>query len=114
MPLPSSLIECVIWVCTKHSVPYAHRCCSALGKSMGATFRDPCVFNEPGTDDFYIIAGVFNYFVTKLGKDMVSLAETPKLVNFTNHVYGPCGDGKTDDKPFMHKNGDTYYLSWGW
>ena len=81
---------------------------------MGATFRDPCVFNEPGTDDFYIIAGVFNYFVTKLGKDMVSLAETPKLVNFTNHVYGPCGDGKTDDKPFMHKNGDTYYLSWGW
>ena len=27
---------------------------------------------------------------------MITLAETPKLVNFTNHVYGPCGDGKTD------------------
>eukprot|EP01050_Picozoa_sp_SAG11_P040766 SAG11_NODE_17900_length_506_cov_0.832924_1_plen_24_part_10 len=22
---------------------------AALGKSMGATFRDPCVFNDPGT-----------------------------------------------------------------
>ena len=43
----------------------------------------------------------------------MSLAEQPRLVNFTNHVYGPCGDGKTDDKPFLHKFGTTYYLSWG-
>jgi hypothetical protein len=74
---------------------------------------DPCVFNEPGTDDYYMIAGVFEYYVTRLGKDMVSLAEKPRHITFTNHVYGPCGDGKTDDKPFMHKNGDVYYLSWG-
>jgi arabinoxylan arabinofuranohydrolase len=84
-----------------------------LGKSMGATFRDPCVFNEPGTADFYIIAGVFDYFVTKLGKDMVSLAEAPQRVKFTNHVYGPCADGKTADQPFMHKNNGVYFLSWG-
>ena len=38
---------------------------------------------------------------------MVSLAERPRKVNFTNHVYGPCGDGKTDDKPFLHKEGAT-------
>ena len=87
----------------------------ALGAAQHppTTFRDPCVFNEPGTDDYYIIAGVFEYYVTKLGADMVSLAEAPRHVNFTNHVYGPCGDGKTDDKPFMHKKSDTYYLSWG-
>ena len=88
---------------------------TALGKSLSppTTFRDPCVFQEPGTQDFYIVAGVFTYYVTKLGADMVSLGEKPRLVNFTNHVYGPCGDGKTDDKPFMHKQGNTYYLSWG-
>jgi hypothetical protein len=87
----------------------------ALGAAQHppTTFRDPCVFNEPGTDDYYIIAGVFEYYVTKLGADMVSLAESPRHVTFTNRVYGPCGDGKTDDKPFMHKYGDTYYLSWG-
>lgn len=52
----------------------------ALGAAQHppTTFRDPCVFNEPGTDDYYIIAGVFEYYVTKLGADMVSLAESPR------------------------------------
>lgn len=68
------------------------------------TFRDPCVFEDPDTQEHYIIAGVFVYYITKLKPDMISLAETPKLVNFTNHVYGPCGDGKTDDKPFRKSN----------
>ena len=58
-------------------------------------------------------AGVFTYYISKLSNDMTSLAETPRLVSFTNHVYGPCGDGKTDDKPFIHKMDETYYLSWG-
>ena len=55
----------------------------------------------------------YSYYITKLKPDMISLAETPRFVNFTTNTYGPCGDGKTDDKPFLHKNGDTYYLSWG-
>ena len=66
-----------------------------------------------GETEYYIVAGVFTYYITKLKPDMISLAETPKLVNFSTHTFGPCGDGKTDDKPFLHKNGDTYYLSWG-
>ena len=88
---------------------------TAFGNSLNprATFRDPCVFTDPDTEDSYIVAGVFTYYITKLSKDMISLAETPKLVNFSTHTYGPCGDGNTDDKPFLHKNGDTYYLSWG-
>jgi arabinoxylan arabinofuranohydrolase len=88
---------------------------TAFGKSQNppTTFRDPCVFQDPDTKESYIVAGVFTYYITKLNSDMISLAETPKLVNFSTHTYGPCGDGKTDDKPFLHKNGDTYYLSWG-
>ena len=27
--------------------------------------------------------------------------------------YGPCGNHTTDDKPFLHKQGGFYYLSWG-
>lgn len=130
---------------------------AAFGKSLSppATFRDPCVFQDPDSQEHYIIAGVFQYYVMKLSPDMISLAETPKLINFTDHVYGnsllysarsaralvlstlqlysrrkslrndadlanrfapcpgPCGDGNTDDKPFLHKNAGTYYLSWG-
>jgi hypothetical protein len=48
----------------------------------------------------------------KLSADMVSIAETPKHV-IVNNPYGACGDGVTDDKPFIHKNDGWYYLSWG-
>ena len=88
---------------------------SAFGKAQNppTTFRDPCVFQDPDTKESYIVAGVFTYYITKLKPDMITLAETPQLVNFSTHTYGPCGDGKTADQPFLHKNGDTYYLSWG-
>ena len=85
----------------------------AAGLKPPTTFRDPCVFQDPDTKEYYIIAGVFTYYVMKLAPDMISLAETPKLIEFSSHVYGPCGDNKTDDKPFLHKNADTFYLSWG-
>ena len=55
-----------------------------MSPAMGAaqkpptTFRDPCVFQEPGTDDYYMIAGVFEYYVTRLAKDMISFAEVTK------------------------------------
>jgi hypothetical protein len=87
-------------------VHFSDRHHHAFGHNTEGVFED-----EDG--DFYIIAGVFEYYVTKLNTDMVSLAETPKHITFTNHVYGPCGDGKTDDKPFLHKNNGIYYLSWG-
>jgi hypothetical protein len=43
---------------------------------------------------------------------MISLAEKPRLIHIT-HPEGPYGKGKTDDKPFLHRRGDKYYLSWG-
>eukprot|EP00656_Telonema_subtile_P025310 TRINITY_DN27396_c0_g1_i1.p1 TRINITY_DN27396_c0_g1~~TRINITY_DN27396_c0_g1_i1.p1 ORF type:complete len:281 (+),score=39.09 TRINITY_DN27396_c0_g1_i1:346-1188(+) len=43
---------------------------------------------------------------------MVSLNETLRHVTVLDS-YGPCGDNKTDDKPFLHRHQDTYYLSWG-
>ena len=77
------------------------------------TFRDPCVFRDPATGHYFMIAGVFEYYVTRLNSDMISFAESPRHITFTNDVFGPCGFNQTDDKPFMHKNQGTYYLSWG-
>ena len=46
-----------------------------LKEGMAPTeFRDPCVF-EDDDGEFYIIAGVFQYYIAKLGQDMISLAE---------------------------------------
>lgn len=68
--------------------------------------------------EYYIVFGVWDYYIAKLNQDMISLAEQPrKLV--VNNPRGPYNlDGKndekpTDDKPFMHRRGGKYYLSWG-
>lgn len=78
--------------------------------------RDPCVFAD---DDgsYYIIAGVFNYHIAKLNPDMISLAEDPRSVT-VNGAWGCCRwpttpGASTADKPYIHKRGRTYYLSWG-
>ena len=57
-------------------------------------------------------AGVFDYYIAKLGSDMITLAEPLKKV-VVNHPYGPCGANVTDDKPFIHKENGIYYLSYG-
>jgi hypothetical protein len=73
--------------------------------------RDPGIFQEDdGTS--YIVFGTWNYYIARLNEDMVSLAETPRLIEIRN-PEGPYGKGKTDDKPFLHRRRDTYYLSWG-
>jgi len=72
--------------------------------------RDPTVFID---DDgrAYLIFGTFNYFIVRLNDDMISLAETPHAVQF-DRLFGPYGEGKTDDKPSLHKRNGIYYLSW--
>eukprot|EP00475_Leptophrys_vorax_P023794 TRINITY_DN32701_c0_g1_i1.p1 TRINITY_DN32701_c0_g1~~TRINITY_DN32701_c0_g1_i1.p1 ORF type:complete len:450 (+),score=102.13 TRINITY_DN32701_c0_g1_i1:17-1366(+) len=73
--------------------------------------RDPSVFiDEDGSA--YIVWGTFDYFIAKLSHDMISLAETPKALQF-DRKFGPYGEGKLDDKPFLHKHNGMYYLSWG-
>lgn len=84
----------------------------SLGNSLNpkACFRDPAVF-EDDDGSHYIISGVFNYYIMKLGDDLVSLAEAPRHVT-VNNPTGPYG-AQTDDKPFIHKANGLYYLSWG-
>ena len=84
---------------------------TSLGQALGTTIRDPCVFYDVGTDSHFIIFGVYTYFIARLAPDMTSLAEYPRLVTVINPL-GPYGN-KTDDKPFIHKEGAFYYLSWG-
>lgn len=87
-----------------------------LSKELGqqlqppTQIRDPCVFADDDGSQ-YIVFGTFEYYIAKLGEDMVSLAEYPQHLT-VNNPTGPYGS-KTDDKPFLHRYRDTYYLSWG-
>jgi len=73
--------------------------------------RDPGILQDADGAN-YIVFGTFQYFIARLGEDMVSLAETPRRLKVVNPV-GPYAKGITDDKPFLHRRGDLYYLSWG-
>jgi arabinoxylan arabinofuranohydrolase len=88
-----------------------------IGKPLIAKGSTPTLARDPGMlqeDDgtTYIVFGCWDYYLARLNDDMVSLAETPKLL-LLDQKMGPYGPGKTDDKPFLHKRGDEYYLSWG-
>ncbi|MBD0834779.1 family 43 glycosylhydrolase [Aestuariibaculum suncheonense] len=78
---------------------------------------DMAVFEEDN-GEHYIFFGVWDYYVAKLNNDMISLAETPKkiIINNPRGPYNRDGNNKsmpTDDKPFVHKYNNKYYLSWG-
>ena len=72
--------------------------------------RDPDIFID---DDgkAYMIFGAFRYFIVRLNDDMISMGEKAHPV-LINHARGPYGEGKTDDKPSLHKRNGLYYLSW--
>lgn len=72
---------------------------------------DPGVFVDDD-GEAYLVFGVWEYYVARLAEDMISLAEAPRKVEIIN-PEGPYGPGKLDDKPYLHKRGDVYYLSWG-
>ena len=72
--------------------------------------RDPqAMIDDDGKA--YLVFGTFDYFIVRLGDDMISLAETPHPV-VLDRKFGPYGEGKTDDKPSIHKRNGIYYLSW--
>lgn len=90
---------------------------SPLGNKHFMDGRDPGAFtDQDGTT--YLVTGVWNYSIARLGDDMISLAEKPKTIEIIN-PRGPYNDdGKntklpTDDKPYLHKQKGKYYLSWG-
>ena len=92
-----------------------------LGKSMikkGSVPTDPY---DPGIleydGNYYIVFGVWNYYIARLNDDMISLAEKPRKITIIN-PHGPYNlDGQnkeqpTDDKPFIHIYNGKFYLSW--
>lgn len=73
---------------------------------------------EDTNGEFYIVFGVWDYYIAKLNEDMISLAEKPRKIeiNDPRGPYNPDGKNKempTDDKPFLHFYNGKYYLSWG-
>jgi hypothetical protein len=62
--------------------------------------------------DHYAVFGVWDYYIARMGDDMISLAETPRKI-IVNNPVGPYGEGSTDDKPFLHERNGIFYLSWG-
>lgn len=104
------------------------RCGVLVGDTPAGPWRDPlhrplidsnlptkgydmCVFqDDDGTP--YITFGVWDYYIARLNSDMISLAEKPRKI-LIDRKFGPYGEGKLDDKSFLHKANGRYYLSWG-
>ncbi|MBN1436807.1 MAG: family 43 glycosylhydrolase [Sedimentisphaerales bacterium] len=79
--------------------------------AVDTMIRDPGLFkDDDGT--CYIVFGTMQFYIARLNEDMISLAETPRLITI-NNPEGPYGKGKMDDKPYLHKRDGIYYLSWG-
>ena len=94
----------------------------SLGESLKppTNIRDPGVLNDVDTGKQYIVFGACSgakqpddgcYYLAELNEDMVSY-QPPRHIHIAN-AMGPYGPGKADDKPFIHKRGQIYYLSWG-
>lgn len=79
--------------------------------SVPTEIRDPGLFKDDD-GECYIVFGTYTFFIARLNPDMISLAEAPRKITILN-PEGPYGKGKTDDKPYLHKRGNLYYLSWG-
>jgi len=68
--------------------------------------------------NYYIVFGVWDFYIARLNSDMISLAEKPRKI-IINNPRGPYNqDGQneerpTDDKPYLHFYKGKYYLSWG-
>jgi hypothetical protein len=77
---------------------------------------DPGIVEYDG--DYYIVFGVWDFYIARLNEDMVSLAEKPKKITINNprgpyNQDGTNEENPTDDKPFIHRYKGKFYLSWG-
>lgn len=87
----------------------------ALGKPLISPMHDPTILVDDDENKTpYIIYGDKEgggYHIAKLNNDMISLAETPKLINILGAEWEKAP--KWMDKNYIFKYKDTYYLSWG-
>jgi len=77
---------------------------------------DPSIVESDG--EYYIVFGVWDYYIARLKEDMISLAEKPKKITIFNprgpyNLDGLNKEQPTDDKPYIHKYRGRFYLSWG-
>jgi hypothetical protein len=80
-------------------------------KIVNTEVYDPCLFkDDDGT--VYIFFGAWDYYFAPLSDDMRSIKGEPRRITIQNPA-GPYGEGRTDDKVFLHKRDGIYYLSWG-
>jgi hypothetical protein len=84
----------------------------SLGARLNTEARDPGVFADEASGEFYLVFGTFNYYIARLGPDMMSLAEAPRPVVVLN-ATSQNGVGVLDDKPFLHRKGARFYFSYG-
>jgi arabinoxylan arabinofuranohydrolase len=64
---------------------------------------DPTIFIDDDNTPYILFGYKKGYYIAKLNDDMISLAETPKLITIN--------DGWTDDANFLHKHNGIYYLN---
>lgn len=79
------------------------------GSVTGGRDYDPTVFVDDDGEAYIVVGGPEwaypgqgGYFIARLGQDMVSLAEDPRLLQL---------DHPADDKGSLNKFGDYYYLT---
>eukprot|EP00941_MAST-03F_sp_MAST-3F-sp1_P004046 g4046.t1 len=91
----------------------------------GKNFNPPTNIRDPGVlqdDDgrYFIVYGACSgprqpddgcYYISELNSDMIS-TQPPVHISIKG-AFGHFGHGKADDKPFLHKRENVYYLSWG-
>jgi len=87
----------------------------ALGKPLVAPMHDPTLFvDDDANKTPYIVYGDKaggGYRIAKINEDMISLTESTKpiIINGKQWEDSP----KWQDKNYLFKYNDTYYLSWG-
>lgn len=96
----------------------------ALGKPLlpqdlttGREYDPTVLVDDDKNHSSYIVFGhntstvdSLRYHIAKLNEDMISLAETPKVITFTGDMNGILTE---NDKPNLHKHNGIYYLSAG-
>ena len=89
-----------------------------LSENLTPTHEYDLGIFQDTSGEYYIVFGVWDYYIARLNEDMISLAESPREIEIYNPrgPYNPDGSNTerpTDDKPFLHMYKGNYYLSWG-
>jgi hypothetical protein len=77
-----------------------------LGKALGKHDVTVFVDDDPAHTPYYI-GGKFPYYISKMNDDMISMAETPRIVTYSDATNA----WRPTDGNFLHKHNGIYYLN---